>query len=288
MKYIPILIGLLFLNGFRINPSFAQEVDESAIEDGEESEFFIYLKGGGGDLYMRDKTISSFVYNGGFYGGDIGVGYKQSSIKVGGKLGLYASSPATLMRKDFVYDKFTKDTVNGVKGSEVPMTLFIFDAHLLFKLNNNSKSNWSIWAGAKMDYLHINKKFLIIDHQNLTKESYFTVNPMLLLEFKPHARHQFHYGLDASLIGYGRKSDQYNAKPLYYEKNDKYIEMYSESGLATFKNLTTVNSNLGYRLQIGNHFAITADYTFSYNRYTRPLEVRMVRQNFQLGVGLIF
>ena len=289
MKFFHVILLYLFLGVRLISPSSAQEFDEDATEDSENNETSIYFKIGIGDLSMRDKTISSFVYNGGCNGVNLGFSHKRSAIRLGGNLGLYFSTPVTLMREGFVYDDdWVHDTVNDIKGSEVPMTLIAFDAHLLFKINKNAQSNWSIWTGAKIDYLHISKKFLILDHQNLTKESYLTLNPMLLLEFQPHSRHTFHYGLDASLVGYGSKSDQYNAKPFYFEKNDYYIDMYSVGGFTSFKNLAVVNSNLGYRFQIGDHFALTADYTFSYYRYTKPLEVRMVRQNFQLGVGVIF
>ena len=110
----------------------------------------------------------------------------------------------------------------------------------------------------------------------------------MLFRSLPHSRHILHYGIDFSLVGYGSKADQYNANHDYNYKNDYYISMYSESGFATFTNLLVANSNLGYRFQIGNHIALTADYIFSYYRYTKPLEVRMVRQNFQLGMSVLF
>ena len=264
----------------------AEEFNNDALA--KDIETVLSFQVGMGNIGMRDHTISSFAYNGGCYGGNMGFTRKEQSFRYGFNLGLYFSTPTTKMRDGYTYEyEFTKDTVNGINGSEVPMTLFDFNANLLFKLNKNTESNWSMWAGAKLDYLKMSKKFLILDHQNSTSESYFTLNPMLLLEFKPHSRHSFHYSIDFSLVGHSSKSDYYNAKPDYY-KNDNFIPMYSESGFATFNNLLVANSTLGYRFQIGNHIALTADYTFSYYRYTKPLEVRMVRQNFQLGMSVLF
>ncbi len=288
MKSIYKVLSTVILVIFIQTQITAQEIEEeNSTSETAENETAINIQLGLGNIGMRDNTISSFAYNGGCYGGNLGFMRKENSFRYGFNLGLYFSTPTTAMRKGFTYNEFTKDTINGINGSEVPMTLFDFNANLLFKLNKNTGSDWSIWAGAKLDYLKMSKKFLIIDHQNLTSESYLTLNPMLLLEFQPHSRHIFHYSLDASLAGYGSKENQFNAKPTYY-KNDKYIAMYSESGFTGFTNLLLTNSSLGYRFQIGNHIALTADYTFSYYRYTKPLEVRMVRQNFQLGMSVLF
>ena len=160
-KYNLVAFTFIFLQ--LNNASTAQEIDEVNNDAlGKETETVLSFQVGLGNIGMRDHTISTFAYNGGCYGGNMGFMRKENSFRYGFNLGLYFSTPTTKMRDGYTYEyEFVNDTINGVNGSEVPMTLFDFNANLLFKLNRNTESDWSLWAGAKLDYLKIDRKSVV-------------------------------------------------------------------------------------------------------------------------------
>lgn len=263
----------------------AQDTDDAAT-DGPQTD--LYFNIGLANTAVRDKVISTFVYEG--YGTAVGFGvsHRNDFIRYDLNLDFQFVNPTTDMRKGFKYDNdFIKDTVNGINGSEVQMRMIDWGGDLLFKINRNSESKMTVWIGAKMNYLIMSKKFLTFEHQNASNESYLTLSPMAVLEYEPHFRHRIFYSLDISLVGYASKEILNNLKPNYSE-NERYISLYKESGGYGFNNLLLVNSGLGYRFLVAKHIALTANYSFIYNRYAVPLEVRMVRQNFVVGLSVVF
>ena len=252
-----------------------------------ESQTEIFLQFGMSNTAMRDRAISKFAYYGNGAMLRLGVAHRNDGLQYGLSFGFQVPTLVTEMRKGLKYNEFTKDTVNKISGDEVDTRMVDVGGNLLFKQNKKSESDFSLWLGARFDFISISKKFLILDHQQLSSESYITLSPMAQLEYQPHYRHRFTYSLDASLFGYASKELQYNLKPGYYE-TDRYISLYKTSGGESFKNLLQVNSTLGYRFVLFKNMAIGAQYIFIYNRYSEPLEVRMVRQNAVIYLAINF
>lgn len=263
----------------------AQDTDDT---ESDAPQTDIYFNIGLTNTAIRDKVISTFVYEGNGIAIETGVSHRNDFIRYDMNFDIQAVNPSTEMRKGFKYDNdFIKDTVNGISGNEVKMMMIDFGGDLLFKINRNSESKMTVWIGARFNYLNMSKKFLTLDHQNLSNESYTTLSPMGVLEFQPHSRHRIYYSLDISLVGYASKELFSNLKP-DYSKTERYISLYKESGGYGFNNLLLVNSGLGYSFLVARHIALTAKYSFIYNRYAVPLEVRMVRQNFVVGLSVVF
>lgn len=277
-----IALAFMLLCGYNV---VAQDTDDNAT-DSPQTE--LYFNVGLTNTAMRDKVISTFVYEGYGPAFGFGVSHRNDFIRYDMNLDFQFVNPTTNMRKGFKYDnEFIKDTVNGVNGSEVQMRMIDWGGDLLFKINRNSESKMSVWVGAKLNFLNMTKKFLTLDHQNKSSESYTTLSPMGVLEFQPHYRHRISYSLDMSVVGYASKEIFSNLKP-DYSKTERYISLYEESGGYGFNNLLLVTSGLGYRFLVAKHIALTANYSFIYNRYAVPLEVRMVRQNFVVGLSVVF
>ena len=70
------------------------------------------------------------------------------------------------------------------------------------------------------------------------------------------------------------------------EKNDWKIKTFGENRI--FPKNSSLNTNLLFQQQVGNHAYINVSWEFYYTKYSDPAVIKMYMNNFRLGAGFIF
>jgi hypothetical protein len=276
---ITYLVSCLFLS--LLLPAKAQDNYERM-----KTKFFLDI--GPATATMRDRTISTFAYSNMGVAVNLGLGQYNDKLQYNLFLNFIPIDPlSTDMRKGFKYDDLTSDTVNNVKGNEVDFNLWGFGSNMLFCLNSPSESKLKLWLGLNFGYNKINSRFLILNHENRSTESYLNFSPEFSAYYHFNEKHILQYSCDVSLLGYINRKLEYNLKPTYTDRTE-YIPLFDESKFTSLGSFMLLGSRLGYTFKISDHFNIHAQYMLQFLRSELPLESRLVTQKYTIGLSFTF
>jgi hypothetical protein len=253
----------MFLFGFRAFCQYEEELDTTARI---KNKYCIGIGGGFGNMVVRDKVISTFLYAGDFvplsFQFDVRSDYKKSFLHFE-----FMNSPTlrTKTNEGFAYKgelgEFFPNETDGLDFSTLKSKAYMLNYTLLYLIKDTENRKINIFLGVDFSFSRFQKNFIQFEYKNKLTDIVQSAGFVCSLERNFNSKHQLEYDVSIPILSRA-------ARTLTNTQADPTTV--TQAKYSVVKNIFGFDSRLHYRFHLSQKVSLKATYAFRYLQVNFP------------------